>query len=201
MPGVGTGAAWEMISVRPSSVNSIPSVVTNEEMPTTATKKPLIEADLPLTSSDRITAGTSGTPAGRELVEDERREQVDGADREVDLAVDHHEHLARAEDRERREVRQQRLEVRHRREVRGVRREVHDRHDRDDDDAALAQRQEAADELRRTLARGSGSRWPDPRVELAPELRSRTRPPRLQPRRRRQSWRCPRSGSSCCCTA
>ena len=45
VPGVETGAECEITSVTPSSVNSIPSVVTNEEMPTTAMKKPLIEAD------------------------------------------------------------------------------------------------------------------------------------------------------------
>ena len=35
MPGVLTGVACEMISVRPSSVNNVPSVATNDEIPTT----------------------------------------------------------------------------------------------------------------------------------------------------------------------
>ena len=43
-------------------MNSIPNVATNEEMPTTAMKKPLTKPTRPLPSSDRITAGTSGTP-------------------------------------------------------------------------------------------------------------------------------------------
>ena len=41
VPGVVTCVAWEMISVRPSSMNSVPSVVTNDEIPMNATKKPL----------------------------------------------------------------------------------------------------------------------------------------------------------------
>ena len=45
MPGVDTGAECEITSVRPSSVNSIPNVATNEEMPTTAMKNPLMSAD------------------------------------------------------------------------------------------------------------------------------------------------------------
>ncbi len=40
-PGVLTGAPWEMIRLIPSKVNSIPSVATNELIPTTAMKKPL----------------------------------------------------------------------------------------------------------------------------------------------------------------
>jgi len=79
-------------------------------------------------------------------------QKVDGADRQVDLAVDHQEDLACRQDRERREVRQQRLEVLDCEErVRGHG-EVRRDHDRDHDDAALAQRQEPADEAHRAGA-------------------------------------------------
>ena len=78
-----------------------------------------------------------------ELVEDDRREQVHRPDGEVDLPEDHHEDLARAQDRQGREVRQQGLEVFAREERAGVRGEVDRRDQRDDDDAALAQRQGA----------------------------------------------------------
>src|SRR3954453_14989755 len=84
-----------------------------------------------------------------ELVEHERREQVDRADRQVDLACDHQQHLARREDRERGEVREQRDEVRVREEPVGLHREVPRRQERDDDDAALAQRQEPKRHLAR----------------------------------------------------
>ena len=62
VPGVETGAECEITSVSPSSVNSIPNVATNEEMPTTAMKKPLMKPIRPAPSSARITAGTSGRP-------------------------------------------------------------------------------------------------------------------------------------------
>src|SRR3954451_5114442 len=84
-----------------------------------------------------------------ELVEHERREQVDRADRQVDLARDHEQHLTRREDRERGEVREQRDEVRVREEPVGLHREVPRRQERDDDDAALAQRQEPKRHLAR----------------------------------------------------
>ena len=63
VPGVDTGAVWEITSVRPSSVKSIPNVAMNEEMPMTATKNPLTRPINVLPSNDTITAGTSGTPA------------------------------------------------------------------------------------------------------------------------------------------
>ena len=139
VPGVATGAACEITSVRPSSVNSIPNVATNEEMPTTAMKNPLTKP-ISRAAEQRDDHRRHERQADvDELVEEERRDQVDGADREVDLAVDHDEDLARREDRDRREVRQQRLEVAARREVFGGHREVDERRDRDDDDAALAQ--------------------------------------------------------------
>jgi hypothetical protein len=78
-----------------------------------------------------------------DLVEQERREQVDRADRQVDLSVIIRKTSPAARIAERREVRQQRLEVLDREErVRG-RGEVHRDHDRDDNDAALAERQES----------------------------------------------------------
>ncbi len=61
-PGVATGWPWEMISVSPSSANSMPSVVTNELMPTTATKNPLISPTAMHAISATITLGTSGRP-------------------------------------------------------------------------------------------------------------------------------------------
>src|SRR5205807_1763605 len=63
VPGVGTGAECEITSVSPSSVNSIPNVATNEEMPTTAMKNPLIAPISALPHRARITAGKSGRPA------------------------------------------------------------------------------------------------------------------------------------------
>src|SRR5271165_5012069 len=61
-PGVATGVPLEMISDRPSNVNSIPSVVTNELMPTTATKKPLMAPTPMQTSRATITDGTRPRP-------------------------------------------------------------------------------------------------------------------------------------------
>ncbi len=57
-----TGAPCEITSVMPSSVNSMPSVATNEEIPTTAMKKPLMRPISPLPTSEMISAGISGTP-------------------------------------------------------------------------------------------------------------------------------------------
>jgi hypothetical protein len=96
-------------------------------------------------------------PGPVELVEHERAEQVDRPDREVDLRVDHQQHLARGEDGERREVRQQRDEVRVRREVVDLDAEVEDRQDRDDDDAALSQRQEPHQQLPGARPGGTGA--------------------------------------------
>ena len=62
-PGVATGSPWEMISVSPSNVNSMPSVVTNELMPTIAVKKPLITPTAMQPASASSTLGTSGSPA------------------------------------------------------------------------------------------------------------------------------------------
>ena len=61
-PGVATGVPLEMISDSPSNVNSIPSVATNELMPTTATNTPLIAPTAMQTSSATISASTSGRP-------------------------------------------------------------------------------------------------------------------------------------------
>src|SRR5215208_525131 len=84
-------------------------------------------------------------------MEEKRREQVDRADRQVDLPVDHEERLARRQDRERREVGQQRLEVVPAEERVRLEREVDRDHDRDQDHAALAQGQEAAAQPRHPL--------------------------------------------------
>jgi hypothetical protein len=92
-----------------------------------------------------------------DLVEDERREQIHGADREVDLPVDHQEDLAGGEDRDRREVGQQRFEVAAGRELVCGDREVDDRQGRDDDDASFAQGQEALEQGPRGGAEGPNS--------------------------------------------
>ncbi len=57
-PGSRTGSAWETISVSPSSVNSMPSVVTNELMPTIAVKNPLTA---PTTMQPASAISTHGT--------------------------------------------------------------------------------------------------------------------------------------------
>src|SRR3954467_9895911 len=62
VPGVATGCALEMISVKPSSASSIPSVVTNELMPTTAVKMPLISPTMHAPSMASTRLGTSGRP-------------------------------------------------------------------------------------------------------------------------------------------
>ncbi len=59
---MATGVPWEMISASPSNVNSIASVVTNELMPMTATKKPLSAPTTMHSSSATITPGSSGRP-------------------------------------------------------------------------------------------------------------------------------------------
>ena len=89
-----------------------------------------------------------------EHMEHERREQVHRPDGEVDLAEDHYEHLARRDDGQRREVGQQRLEGVALDEVVGADREVGERHQGDDDDAALAQREKAPDQLHCARAKG-----------------------------------------------
>ncbi len=57
-----TCVAGEMISVRPDSVNSVPSVVTNDEMPTTETTSPLNRPTSIAAINAPIIAGTSGSP-------------------------------------------------------------------------------------------------------------------------------------------
>ena len=107
-PGIATGWAWEMISVRPPSPSSMPSVVMNDETPMISVKTPLMIPTTAQHSEREDQARDERQPGLVELVEHERREQVDRPDREVDLARDHQQHLARREDRERREVGQQR---------------------------------------------------------------------------------------------
>ena len=63
VPGIAAGAACEITSVVPSSANSIPSVTTNEAIPTTATKNPLIVPISMQTTRVITRAGTSGRPA------------------------------------------------------------------------------------------------------------------------------------------
>ena len=57
-----TWVAWEMISVRPSSVNNVPSVATNEEIPTKAITSPLNRPTSIATISAPIIAGIRGRP-------------------------------------------------------------------------------------------------------------------------------------------
>ena len=61
MPG-GHAGGWEMISVRPSSVNSIPSVVMNELTLKTAVMIPFTRPTTMQTSSVMIRLGSSGIP-------------------------------------------------------------------------------------------------------------------------------------------
>jgi hypothetical protein len=56
-----------MISVSPSSVKSMPSVVTNELMPTIAVKKPLMKPTAMQQASASRTHGTCGMPATASL--------------------------------------------------------------------------------------------------------------------------------------
>ena len=90
----------------------MPSVVMNEDTPMTSVRTPLMIPTTTQHSSARIRHGDQPEPGLVELVEHERGEDGDRPDREVDLARDHQQHLARREDRERGEVRQQRDEVR-----------------------------------------------------------------------------------------
>jgi hypothetical protein len=62
VPGVATGSALEMINVKPSSARSIPSVVTNELIPTTAVKMPLISPTIMAPTSASTRLGISGSP-------------------------------------------------------------------------------------------------------------------------------------------
>jgi hypothetical protein len=63
VPGVGTGCASEMISVKPWSASSIPSVVTNEAIPMTAVKKPFTSPTSRHAPSASARAGMSGRPS------------------------------------------------------------------------------------------------------------------------------------------
>ena len=62
VPGVVTGVAWEMIRVRPSNVNNVPRVVTNDEIPRADTASPLNKPMSMATISAQISAGMSGRP-------------------------------------------------------------------------------------------------------------------------------------------
>jgi hypothetical protein len=66
-PGIATGWASEMISVRPPSPSSIPSVVMNDDTPMISTKTPLMTPTTAAHSSDRIRQGTSDSPASLNL--------------------------------------------------------------------------------------------------------------------------------------
>ena len=81
-----------------------------------------------------------------DLVEHERRERVDVADREVDLAADQQHRLAHRRDQDRRAVLHERRPVAAAREgaVLGV--EVQDQRDEDEEDPELAPRDEGRDE-------------------------------------------------------
>ena len=61
VPGVVICSECEMINEAPSSANSMPSVATNEAIPTYAVMKPLNAPSRPAIRSDAITAGTSGS--------------------------------------------------------------------------------------------------------------------------------------------
>ena len=61
-PGMFSCSACEMISVRPSSVNSVPSVVMNELTLKTAVMTPLMKPISMHTSIVRIRLGRSGMP-------------------------------------------------------------------------------------------------------------------------------------------
>src|SRR5579875_819314 len=63
VPGVVIWIEPEITSVSPYSPNRVPSVVTNEEIPITATKMPLMTPTAPHTTSASSNAGTSGSPA------------------------------------------------------------------------------------------------------------------------------------------
>ena len=52
-----------MISVSPSSVNNVPSVATNDEIPTTETTIPLKTPTSVATTSDTSSAGINANPA------------------------------------------------------------------------------------------------------------------------------------------
>ena len=60
-PGAVTCSAWEMISVKPSSVNRVPSVVMNELMPTIIVISPLTRPTTVQATKVISTAGSSGT--------------------------------------------------------------------------------------------------------------------------------------------
>src|SRR3954468_657982 len=62
-PGIATGAAWEMISVRPPRPSSMPSVVMNDETPNTSVITPLINPTMQLTISAQIRQPTRPMPA------------------------------------------------------------------------------------------------------------------------------------------
>ena len=62
VPGVSTGWACEMINVKPETVNSMPSVVMNELMPTTAVKSPLMSPMTMHARMARMSEAISGMP-------------------------------------------------------------------------------------------------------------------------------------------
>ena len=62
-PGIATGAAWEMISVRPPRPSSMPRVVMNDETPKTSVTTPLTIPTSAQHTSAKIRHSTSPSPA------------------------------------------------------------------------------------------------------------------------------------------
>ena len=62
VPGALIWVACEMISVSPPSVNRLPSVATNDEIPSTDTASPLSKPTPVANSRAMIMAGISGSP-------------------------------------------------------------------------------------------------------------------------------------------
>ena len=62
-PGMSTGAALEMIRVSPPTPSNVPRVTMNDEMPTTAVRKPLSRPTTPAQTRDATRQTTSDIPS------------------------------------------------------------------------------------------------------------------------------------------
>ena len=88
-----------MVSVSPLTTNSVPSVVTKAGTSSRMVMAALTDADAGRGGERRQHRQPHGCAGGRGEEHDERRERVDHADRQVELADDQHHHLAGGDDR------------------------------------------------------------------------------------------------------
>ena len=154
-PGGVTGVPREIVSVKPFTRNSVPSVVTNDGTRSTTVTTPFTTPTRPAASSPSSSARTTGMPGFVGEMHDERRQREHHAGGKIDLAADHQHDLAARDDRRRRDELRQVLQARAgQQEVAVGRLEPGDQQHRHHQDAGLLPAHEQA---QRALAARIGS--------------------------------------------